>query len=337
MINPDSNDTAAFHVGDAPATRDYRALREGAGATALGERSMVRVSGEDRAVFLHGMSSNDMRGARAGSIVPALFLTEHAHLIADFFAWIEPGAILLDIDSALWTRVRAHLEKLLVADDVEFNELPAMAVLDIEGPCAAMAASAVAGSAAAALEQWSFARFGDLLAGNLPRLGSRAFTILMPAGELAASIARITALGDDFRAVGAAALEVIRVENGLALAGVDTAEKTIALEARLDRSISFSKGCYLGQETLERATARGGLRKRLYGLRIEGACAPEPGAAVMLAGKEVGRLSSVVRSPRLGVIGLAIVHHSAWDAAAALSITDPRGEIPARLCEIPFV
>jgi len=323
-------------VGEARDSRDYRALREGAGVVALGERSMVRVSGADRAAFLHGMSSNDMRGARAGSIVPALFLTEHAHLIADFFAWIEPGAILIDIDSALWTRARPHLEKLLVADDVEFEELPERAVLDIEGPRAAVAAGAVAGEASA-LEPWRFARFGELLAGNLPRLGSSAFTLLMPAGKSVASIARITALGDDFRAVGPGALEVIRVENGLALVGVDTADKTIALEARLDRSISFNKGCYLGQETLERATARGGLRKRLYGLRIDGARAPEPGAAVMLAGKEVGRLGSVARSPRLGVIGLAILHHSAWDTAAALSIADPRGEIAARLSEIPFV
>ncbi|MHB8384639.1 MAG: CAF17-like 4Fe-4S cluster assembly/insertion protein YgfZ, partial [Candidatus Binataceae bacterium] len=253
------------------ADTDYRALREGAGALALGERTVVRVTGDDRVAFLHGMSSNDIKSARAGAVVPALFLTEHAHLIADFFAWIEAGAILIEIDSALWTRARAHLEKLLVADDVEFEELTGIAVIDIEGPRAADAVRAVAGEPAAALGEWSSVRAGDLTIANLPRLGSGAFTILAPASKAAPILTRITAVGTDFRAVSAEALEIIRVENGLARTGIDTGEKTIALEARLDRAISLRKGCYVGQETIERATARGGVRKRLFGLRIEGA------------------------------------------------------------------
>ncbi len=328
------NDSVAAHPVSAAA--DYRALREGAGAIALGERTVVRVTGDDRVSFLHGMSSNDIKAARAGAIVPALFLSEHAHLIADFFAWIESDAILVEIDSVLWTRARAHLEKLLVADDVEFEELSSIAVIDIEGPRAAEAARALSGAEAAALGEWKFIRAAGFSVGNLPRLGSGAFTILAPAEQAGAILSRITSLGADFRAVSAAALEIIRIENGLALAGVDTGDKTIALEARLDRAISTSKGCYVGQETIERATARGGLRKRLFGLRIEGARAPEPGASAMLAGKEVGRVTSVARSPSLGVIGLAILHHSAWDGAAALSIADPAGEIAARVCEIPF-
>ena len=63
-------------------------------------------------------------------------------------------------------------------------------------------------------------------------------------------------------------LETIRIENGVARVGVDTTDKTIALEARLNRAISFNKGCYLGQETIERATARGGLKKRMFGLKF---------------------------------------------------------------------
>ncbi|MGC1677320.1 MAG: glycine cleavage T C-terminal barrel domain-containing protein [Candidatus Binataceae bacterium] len=315
---------------------DYRAMREGAGAIALAPRTVVRVTGDDRVSFLHGMSSNDIKQATAGTILPALFLTEHAHLIADFLAWIEPDAILLDIDSALWTRARAHLEKLLVADDVEFDELTELAVIDIEGPRAAEAVRTVASDKAAALGEWTFVRAEDLTVGNLPRLGSNAFTIMAPAEKTVSILAQITALGPDFRAVGQGALEIIRVENGLALTGVDTGEKTIALEARLDRAISLRKGCYVGQETIERATARGGMRKRLFGLRIEGTRAPQPGAPVILAAKEVGRVTSVVLSPKFGLIGLAILNQSAWDDASALSIADPAGEIAARTSEIPF-
>jgi folate-binding protein YgfZ len=332
--HPDIN--AAVLPQALSASGEYRVLRDGAGAIALGERTVVRVTGDDRVSFLHGMSSNDIKQAIADAIVPALFLTEHAHLIADFFAWIEPDAILIDIDTALWTRARSHLEKLLVADDVEFEELTALAAIDVEGPRAADAVRAVAGDRAAALGEWTLVRADDLTVGNLPRLGSSAFTILAPAEKSVSILAQITALGADFRAVGADALEIIRVENGLALAGVDTGEKTIALEARLERAISLRKGCYVGQETIERATARGGMRKRLFGLRIQGARAPQPGSPVMLAGKEVGRITSVVHSPKLGVVGLAILNQSAWDDASELSIADPAGEIIARVSEIPF-
>jgi tRNA-modifying protein YgfZ len=115
-------------------------------------------------------------------------------------------------------------------------------------------------------------------------------------------------------------LDMVRVEHGIARAGVDTSEKTIALEARLERAISFNKGCYLGQETIERATARGGLKKRMFGLKFNGAPAAERGASLSLDGKEVGVVTSAVHSPRFGAIGLAILHHSAWEQGTELKI-----------------
>jgi folate-binding protein YgfZ len=136
--------------------------------------------------------------------------------------------------------------------------------------------------------------------------------------------------------IGAEALEVLRIEHGLARIGVDAGDKTIALEARLNPAISFNKGCYLGQETIERATARGALKKRLYGLRIDGPRAPAQGAPVMLDGKEVGRLTSLAISPRFGIIGLSILHHSAWMAGAVVSVRDADGEVGATVSELPF-
>ena len=111
-------------------------------------------------------------------------------------------------------------------------------------------------------------------------------------------------------------------------------KKLYALEAQLERSISFSKGCYLGQETIERATARGGLKKKLLGLRFEKPVTS--GAALFLDGKEVGRVSSAVPSPRLGAIGLAILHHSAWKPGIAVIARDSGAELKAVVSEIPF-
>ena len=135
------------------------------------------------------------------------------------------------------------------------------------------------------------------------------------------------------RRIDAAMLETIRIENGVARVGVDTTDKTIALEARLNRAISFNKGCYLGQETIERATARGGLKKRMFGLKFHNEGLPAADAVLTLAGKEVGRVTSAVRSPRFGAIGLAILHHSAWTPGTELKVGEGGAAI---VSDLPF-
>ncbi|MGO9607205.1 MAG: YgfZ/GcvT domain-containing protein [Candidatus Binataceae bacterium] len=325
---------------DSRTIAEYRALQRGAGVRVVRGRKVIRVVGDDRVSFLHGMCSNDIKNARAGTIVPALFLTEHAHVIADFFAWVAEDSILIEIDAVLWARAREQLERLLVADDVEFEGLPDLAVpelvvIDVEGPRAAQAVATVAVDAAT-LAQWRHLRAGDVFVGNLPRFGSPASTILLPADHADSILAGIEALGADFQPVSESATEIIRVENGVAKIGVDTTDKTIALEARLNRAISFEKGCYLGQETIERATARGGLKKRLFGLRFEGDRAPEPGAAARLDGKEVGVVTSIAMSPRFGAIGLAILHHSAWETGTKVVAAGLKGEVVARVSDLPF-
>jgi folate-binding protein YgfZ len=315
---------------------DYAAVTGAAGVREIAGRIAVRVVGDDRVSFLHGMCSNDIKGAQPGAVVPAIFLTEHAHVIADCFMWVAPDAVLIDADAALWRRAREHLERLLVADDVEFEDAADFAVVDIEGPRAADAVRAAMGEEPAAAGQWRYVRAGGLMVANFPRLGGPAFSLIGPRGELESAIGRILARDAGIRRVGAAALDTIRIEHGLALVGVDTGDKTIALEARMERAISLRKGCYVGQETIERATARGALKRRLFGLSFDAARMPERGAAVMLAGKEVGRASSVAISPRAGGIALAILHHSAWTPGTRVTIADPAGAIDARVAELPF-
>ncbi len=325
---------------------DYAAVASGVGIATLDDRLIVRITGDDRIPFMHGMCSADIKGLAPGTVAPALILTEHAHLIADFFAYAEADALLIDIDRTLWPKARAHLEKFLVADDVEFEELDVIGVLDLEGPAAARALAAIAGDAVLSLPPWRHAEAEDAGAGeirfaNLPRSGGPAFTVLHERSHLAALREGLRARGSaadaqPFAEITADTLDIIRVEHGLARVGIDTSEKTIALEARLDYAISFNKGCYLGQETIERATARGGLRKKLFGLRVTGDTVPACGDAIMLEGKEVGRLTSVVRSPRLGVIGLSIIHHSAWPIGTRVTIADAGGDLSASVSELPF-
>ena len=301
--------------------------RPTAGVITLDARILVRVTGDDRASFFHGMCTADVKGARAGTILPALFLTEHAHVIADAFIWVTADALLLDLDADAWTRTRPHLEKLLVADDVEIEDAADLAVIDVEGPAALDAAGAPS------LAPWTFIEAGGSFIGNLPRYGGPAATVLAPRESLDSTIAAILAKTPHASRIDSSMLETIRIENGVARVGVDTNDKTIALEARLNRAISFNKGCYLGQETIERATARGGLKKRMFGLKFSTADVPSAGAVLTLDGKEIGRVSSAVRSPRFGAIGLAILHHSAWTPGAELKVGE--GGV-AIVSEVPF-
>jgi folate-binding protein YgfZ len=297
-----------------------------AGVLPLDARILVRVTGDDRASFLHGMCTADVNGAKPGTILPALFLTEHAHVIADCFIWATRDALILDIDAEAWTRTHAHLEKLLVADDVEFEDAADLAVINVEG-------SASLDATESPRAPWTFVEAGSSIIGNLPRFGGPAVSVIVPRDSLDSTIAAILAKVPGSRRIDAAMLETIRIENGVAQVGVDTTDKTIALEARLNRAISFNKGCYLGQETIERATARGGLKKRMFGLKFNTADVPAAGSVLSIDGKEVGRVTSAVRSPRFGAIGLAILHHSAWTPGTNLKVGEGGAAI---VTELPF-
>jgi folate-binding protein YgfZ len=351
--------------GDGPKA-DYHALKVGSGVRLGAERIVIRMSGDDRASFLHGMCSNDIKGLKPGGLVAALFLTERAHLIAEANVWATADALLLEMERALWPAVRAHLERFLVADDVEFEEsgdsvrqdgviqrdsvIQRASVIQIDGPHAAEAVGAVFGTAASLPGTWRFGEAeGGTLIAQVTRWGAPAFTILAGRANAPEIVARMVAADrerseirrqvrevDEVREVDIEAAEILRIESGAARVGVDTNDKTIALEARMEPAISFNKGCYIGQETIERATARGALKRRLMGLRIDGTRVPAAEARVMLAGKEIGHLTSPLRSPRLGVLALAILHHSAWTPGTAVRVHDADGELAAAVSELPF-
>lgn len=333
-FNEGSRTTPKSNPADS-AGGEYATITSGAAMCLLDRRLIVRVTGDDRVSFLHGMCSADIKGLKPGSLTPGLFLTEHAHVIADFFAYeTGDGAILLEIDRDVWPRTRAHLERFLVADDVELDEADDLAVLDLEGPQSLEILKTVWGGAAEMPARFRHITVDVFRIANLPRNGGPASTVIAPRPRLTSLIENLRAqgVGD----VSLQTLEIIRIEHGTARVGIDATEKTIALEARLEPAISFSKGCYVGQETVERATARGNLKKRMWGLRIDGSRIPHAGAAILLDGHEVGHLSSVAASPVLGTIGLAIVHHSAWSDGARVAVVDNGDEIPATISDLPL-
>jgi len=173
---------------------------------------------------------------------------------------------------------------------------------------------------------------GNLRIASLPRVGGPAVSIIAPRAEVDSIVGKLLKSIADSRRIDSGVIEAIRIENGIARIGVDTMDKTIALEARLERAISLNKGCYLGQETIERATARGGLKKRMFGIKFNGP-APSAGASLSLGDNTVGRVSSAIRSPRFGAIGLAILHYSAWQPGTELKVGENGTAVVA---DLPF-
>jgi len=324
-------------VDPADTLREYDAIKSGAGIRLLEDRLVVRVSGDDRISFMHGMCTADVKSLAPGKLARALFLTEHAHVIADCFIYaLQEQVLWLEVERPRWAAIREHLERFLVADDVELEELDTLSLLDIEGPASIEAVAGFAGDAVRELEQWQHLERDGVCIANLPRYGGPAFTLIAGRTALAAVAERMKQSCPGTCELNAQTLETIRIENGLALIGTDTNERTLALEARLEPAIAFSKGCYVGQETIERATAHGALKRRLYGVQIAGSEMPSPGALIQLGGKEVGRLTSVAPSPASGIIGLGILHHSAWAAGTHVSIDGDKGMIIGLVCDLPF-
>ena len=327
----------AFSVDAATMQREYDAIKSGAGMRLMDDRLVVRVSGDDRVSFMHGMCSADVKSLLPGKLARALFLTEHAHVVADCFIYaLQEQVLWLEVERPRWPLIREHLERFLIADDVEFEELDTLGVLDIEGPASIGAVTGRFCETAHELEQWQHLKHDGFQIANLPRYGGPAFTVIAERTVLAATAERMKKSFPEIPELNARTLDIIRVENGIALIGTDTNERTLALEARLEPAIAFNKGCYVGQETVERATARGALKRRLYGLRFVTKDMPSIGASIQLGDKEVGHLTSIAPSPAAGIIGLAILHHSAWAVGTSVSLTGANGMVTGRVCELPF-
>jgi folate-binding protein YgfZ len=133
-----------------------------------------------------------------------------------------------------------------------------------------------------------------------------------------------------------AAWEVLRVEAGRPRYGVDVDEDRLILEAGMDDAVSLTKGCYLGQEVVARATARGHINRKLVGLRLSDGPAT-PGAKLSGPGRDdAGLVTSSVVSPRFGPIALGYVHRTLWDEGTELKVHDPAGERTAKVSALPF-
>lgn len=321
---------------------EVRAVRQRAGVIDCTDRAWLRVSGADAPRFLHGMISNHVQELTAGQGRYALQLDAQGHILADLYVLRLPDALLLETAVNLKDKMRTRLEKYVIADDVTFEDASdQLTALSVEGPAAAQLLQA---AGAASLPENEFDHVEASLGGSPARVvrlsetGEEGFRLLF-AVEYAQNVwdaltAEQEAIG--WKPVGHDALNILRVEAGRPRFGIDMDERTLPPEAGLEaRAISYTKGCYIGQETVERLRSRGHVNRKLAGLTLTGAALPAAGAKLSVDGKDIGWVTSAVESPTLGRrIGLGYVRREQLAPGTQL-VVEGGGE--AEITQLPFV
>lgn len=318
---------------------EWRAATSACAAFPAVHRAMTRITGEDRVSFLHGMLTNDVRRLAPPAGLPAAFLNDSAHVVADMRLYC--GIDAFEIDCLSWRRDALHagLDRYLIADDVEIEvDEKRVPLVCLEGPESSVVAERCV-AAPGEIEPFATApgRFAgeDLAVHAVSDSGGSGRLISGPPALRDALLDACSAAGAT--PAGLATLDVLRVEAGIAWAGVDMDESTLLMEIGLPEVISRTKGCYLGQETVERVSARGQVNRSLTALAIDADLARMPvgSLAVYAEGAAVvGSVTSRVYSPALGVVlGMGLLHRKAREASLQVALGDDR--VPCRVVEFP--
>ena len=302
------------------------------------------MSGADRAAYLQGLLTNDIAALGAGQGCYAAYLTPQGRMIADMHVYELGDAVLLTTTGAVKDRLLTKLDRSVFTEDVRLGDLTdTWAQLAVIGPQAApVIASLVGGIPARALA-------GMPEHGNA-RADFRGSAVIVtrtsdagePGYDLHVERAGADPLASALAGAGVPRLDdrvadAIRIEAGIPLFHRDMDEETIPLEAGIEsRAISFTKGCYVGQEVIVRVLHRGHGRvaRKLVGLRLDGDRVPDAGTAVTAGDRDVGRVTSGTWSPALKrPIALAYVHRDFVAVGTAVAVDGIAAEVAA----LPFV
>ncbi|WP_035348644.1 YgfZ/GcvT domain-containing protein [Edaphobacter aggregans] len=298
---PTSNTPPAAHPGvDASSSNPQLAvLLEGAGIASLEQTGWIRVTGEDRVRWLNGMATNSVQDLAPGAGAYNFFLNAQGRIQADGTILATPEALLIETARRQVPSLIPYLDHYIIMDDVELTDVTeSRHGLTLIGP-----------KASALLRQLNLATddVKELQTRTLPWQSTtvtliHAYSPLVPRYELwTDSPAEAASLLEALRTAEAsfcdpASLEQLRLLEGTPLYGADIRDRDLPQETNQTRALHFAKGCYLGQEIVERIRSRGSVHRTFTAFRLEGAL-PAPGTPLESAGKQVGELTSVASIP----------------------------------------
>jgi aminomethyltransferase len=319
--------------------REYRAVVEG---RAFADRSwvdLIELRGADRRRFLHGLVSCDVQGLQAGASVYGFVTSVQGRILAEAVVLAREQSLFVELPGGSGAAVAQHLAKYVIADDVVIAPRPDLLALTLFGS----EAEVEVGAGETAPGAWTTASASlfeiPVLADRRPIWGMPALTLWVAAEEAAAFFQRVLEAGRcvGLHPVGLAALETRRVELGVPRFGRDFGADHFPAETGLEeQAVSFTKGCYLGQEVIARIHYRGQVNRLLRGLLLPPAgAALRDGTEVAFEGRPLGALSSALDSPALGrPVALAILHRRGADPGTRVSAA---GAGEAEVASLPFV
>jgi folate-binding protein YgfZ len=331
---------------------EYTALRESAGVMDLSFRSRLCLVGADRARYLHGQVTNDVKKLQVGEGCYSALTTNKGKMEGDLNIFCLPDELLLDFEPGLAGKISARLEKFIVADDVQIvDAAPHYGLLSVQGPKADAVVRAIGLFPEIPAQRFaslkiSEAMLGEIYLANNPRLdlsGTTGFDLFIPTASLGAVADKLIGAAKNVGggAVGWMTWETVRIEAGIPRFGADMDETNIPLECGIEsRAIVYNKGCYIGQEVINRIHSVGHVNRELRGLRLADdlPALPARGDRLFHAGKEVGLVTSAVKSPKLNAnIALGYVRREAGQIGNELTLRTAAGESLARISELPFV
>lgn len=295
-------------------TDGYQALHETRGLIDLTSRGRIKVTGDDRARLLHAMTTNDVKSLTPGSGCYAFFLNSQGRILADATILCFDDHFLLDVEPESRTFLMEHLDKYIIADDVALEDVtPTTLSYGIEGPDAHAAFLPVPEAPLAHLTHLG------MLVVRASSTGSRGLRVIT--GQ-SSQLAFPPATPDDAKA--------IRLEHFFPRYGDDITIANLPQETGITDALHFNKGCYLGQEIVERVRSRGHVNRVLTGLQIEGEQPLERGAKILFEGAEAGEISSSAYSPALAAtVALGYLRMQASKPGTEVSVASRKAHCTA--------
>jgi len=325
---------------------EYDAIRGGVAVIDFSAAGKLQVSGKNSVQFLNGLVSNDVKALEAGEGMLAAFPTLQGKLLALCRIYNLGAHLLLELDAINREKILKNLSRFIPAGEFFVTDVSDhFALLSLQGPRSMELIEVLTGQAIDDGRR----RIGERrIAGaqvhiaSHSRCGEMGFDLFIPVEFARKTLETILARGIIFgaRQAGSGAFEIARIEAGVPREGVDAGENYIILESELESAVSYTKGCYLGQEVIARIHWRGQPAKRLRGLLIEAGQSPAPGAEIFAEdGKKVGEITSGAHSFALDrFIALGYVHRYYLTPGTDFTLKQGDTELGrAELVELPFI
>jgi len=277
---------------------EFHSLIAACGVYALSSRARISISGRDRVRWLNGMITNNIRDLASGHGVYAFLLNPQGHILGDLYAFNRDESLLVGTDQSQVEKILAVFRKYIIMDKVELaNISDKLTAVGIAGPKARESLRA-AELEIPALEPLQLVELGwNQIGLTLVRDDNEfveSFELLLAPENVDQIYQSLVKAGA--KPVGTAALELLRIAAGSPRYGIDIRERDLPQETEQERALNFSKGCYIGQEIVERIRSRGSVHRKFTGFEINGQL-PVPGSKIQVDGKDVGEITSAASLP----------------------------------------